>query len=85
MNRLAIMCMTLSLLLGGCSCRERYEPAISQWQENLEESVRPALVDALNASAMPMDLQETKLDVLDRTIQGMKRTRGQGPEVWSGE
>lgn len=72
----------LSLSLQGCSCQERYRPAMEQWIENLEQNVRPAFKTALDGSRLPEDLQQSKLGVLDDTISGMKRVNGEGPEVW---
>ncbi len=71
-----------AMTLTGCACRDRYEPALSQWQENLER-LRPTMEKG--AAMLPDDLGETKMGLYDRTIQGIQRVRGEGPEVWSQE
>lgn len=67
---------------GCCTCKDRYEPALSQWQGNLE-SLRPTVVKG--AESLPDEkLRKSKVGVLDTTIQAIKRVRGEGPEVWAG-
>ena len=76
------MTLLLVLMLSGCcTCREQYEPALSQWQENLE-ALRPTMQNGANL--LPeQELTDSKMANYDRTIQGIKRVRGEGPEVWT--
>jgi len=82
----AVVLIALLALSGCCTqtCRDAYKPALDQWHENLTDSVRPALKKALADGKLPPELQESKLGVLDRTIQGIDRVRGAGPEAWKG-
>ncbi len=66
-------------LSGCCSCRDRYAHALDQWAENLD-SLRPTM--EAGASALPSDLGRTKMGRYDRTVQGIKRVAGEGPEIW---
>lgn len=75
--------LALTFLSGCCTCRDRYEPALTQWTENLER-LRPTMQAGANTLPDP-DLGETKMGLYDRTIQGIKRVNGEGPEVWSAE
>ena len=79
---------SIVLALSGCCtpCRDRYEPALKQWQENLE-ALRPTFVKGVKAEGLPdPKLEKAKIDRYDRTIQGIERVRGEGgPEVWSEE
>lgn len=81
MNRFIALILLL-VLSGGCACRDRYEPALSQWQTNLE---RLRLTMQKGADTLPDDLGNTKMGLYDRTIQGIKRVRGEGPAVWNQE
>lgn len=72
--------LLLSVVLTGCTCRAKYDPALGQWQENLER-LRPTMEKG--ADTLPDDLGDTKMGLYDRTVQGIKRVRGEGPEVWS--
>jgi hypothetical protein len=77
---LTMIVMFLSTTLAGCcTCREQYEPALKQWQENLER-LRPTMQKGANM--LPTDLGATKMSFYDRTTQGISRVRGEGPEVW---
>jgi len=79
---LRISALALVLTLAGCcTCAERYDPALAQWQENLEE-MRPTMQAGADLLPDP-DLTQTKMDRYDRTIQGIKRVRGEGPEVFT--
>lgn len=77
---LALILMMLLLAPGCCTCRGNYEPALKQWEENLDR-LRPTMEKG--AKTLPEDLGQTKMDLYDRTVQGIQRVRGEGPEVFA--
>jgi hypothetical protein len=76
-----IVVALLVTLAGCCTCRERYSPALTQWAENLDR-LRPTMEAGAGLLPEP-DLTKTKMDLYDRTLQGIKRVNGEGPQVWT--
>lgn len=80
--KLRSFAIVLALVLSGCcTCRDRYKPALDQWTSNLEQ-LRPTMLAGAKLLPTP-DLTESKMGLYDRTVQGIKRVNGQGPEVWN--
>lgn len=79
---IATSLLVLTLLAPGCcTCRDQYEPALTQWQGELE-AMRPTMQKGADMLPDPK-LTITKMARYDRVVQGIKRVNGAGPEVFS--
>lgn len=78
--RIAVVVLIAMWMAGCCTCRERYEPALKEWDETLK-ALRPTFEKG--ALTLPEPLNKSKLTRYDRLHQGVKRVRGEGPEVFA--
>lgn len=76
------LAILLPLMFAGCTCRERYEPFLSQIEENLRDDIRPKYAEALKAQGLPQDVIDNRLGLVDDTADSIKRVRTGGPEAW---
>jgi len=81
----SLLVFVLLTFPGCCTCRERYDPFLTQVKENLEKDVRPKYKAALEKTGRPKDLVENDLGLLDDTIDSLGRVIGKGPPEEKGE